>query len=70
MRVITNAGGGWGDPFTREPERVVADVRNGYVSIAGAERDYGVVITGDAYFYPEALQVDIERTAELRGNSG
>ncbi|MEP7199526.1 MAG: hydantoinase B/oxoprolinase family protein, partial [Chloroflexota bacterium] len=35
-------GGGYGDPFARDPERVRDDVVNGYVSLAAAERDYGV----------------------------
>ena len=37
-------GGGWGDPLTREPERVLDDVRNGYVSPEAAREVYGVVI--------------------------
>ncbi|MBX3010953.1 MAG: hydantoinase B/oxoprolinase family protein [Caldilineaceae bacterium] len=37
-------GGGYGDPLTREPERVLADVVNGYVSLVAAAADYGVVI--------------------------
>jgi len=37
-------GGGYGDPRTRDPERVLDDVVNGYVSIEGAARDYGVVV--------------------------
>ena len=39
-------GGGWGDPFARDPQAVLEDVWDEYVSIDGAERDYGVVITG------------------------
>ena len=37
-------GGGYGDPWTRDPQRVLDDVVNGYVTIEGAARDYGVVI--------------------------
>ncbi len=37
-------GGGYGPPFEREPEQVLADVVNGYVSLEAAEREYGVVI--------------------------
>jgi N-methylhydantoinase B len=37
-------GGGWGDPFARDPARVLADVREGHVSPEAARRDYGVVI--------------------------
>ena len=46
-------GGGYGDPLTREPERVLADVVQGYVSLEAAERDYGVVIR----FLGEAKQL-------------
>jgi N-methylhydantoinase B len=38
-------GGGYGDPLTRDPERVARDVRDDYVSRESAERDYGVVLT-------------------------
>jgi N-methylhydantoinase B len=44
LRLRTTGGGGWGDPFEREPELVLADVRRGLVSVDAAERDYGVVI--------------------------
>ena len=39
-------GGGWGDPLDRDPEAVLDDVLDEYVSVEGAERDYGVVLTG------------------------
>jgi N-methylhydantoinase B len=39
-------GGGWGDPLDREPQAVLDDVWDEYVSVDGALRDYGVVITG------------------------
>jgi N-methylhydantoinase B len=57
-------GGGWGDPLEREPEKVLDDVLDEYVSIDGARRDYGVVITGTL----EALDlaIDVEATAALR----
>lgn len=41
----TPGGGGFGDPHQRDPRRVLADVRNGYVSAESAARDYGVVLT-------------------------
>ena len=37
-------GGGLFDPLEREPAMVVEDVIDGYVSLEGAKRDYGVVI--------------------------
>ena len=66
FRYITNAGGGWGNAFEREPERVLNDVRNSYVSIEGAARDYGVVIIGDPEWDPEGLVIDESATANLR----
>ena len=46
QRVILElpGGGGFGDPRQRDVERVLADVRAGYVSIEAAARDYGVVV--------------------------
>lgn len=49
-------GGGYGDPFQRDPQHVLEDVRDGYYSVATAERDYGVIIT-------ESLQLDEGATA-------
>jgi len=40
-------GGGYGDPLTRRISHVLEDVREGLVSIEGAERDYGVVLVED-----------------------
>jgi N-methylhydantoinase B len=34
-------GGGYGDPRLREPASIERDIRDGYVSRAAAERDYG-----------------------------
>jgi N-methylhydantoinase B len=42
--VEVGGGGGFGSPLERDPERVLADVRSGYVSLESARRDYGVVI--------------------------
>ncbi|MEE4112608.1 MAG: hydantoinase B/oxoprolinase family protein [Desulfobacteraceae bacterium] len=37
-------GGGLGDPLERDPNRVLEDVIDGYVSVQRARKDYGVVI--------------------------
>jgi N-methylhydantoinase B len=37
-------GGGYGDPRERDREMVAEDVLQGYVTVEGAARDYGVVI--------------------------
>ncbi len=39
-------GGGWGDPLDRDPQAVLDDVLDEYVSVEGASRDYGVVLDG------------------------
>jgi N-methylhydantoinase B len=56
----TGGGGGYGNPFLREPARVAADVRNGFVSPGAAERDYGVVVD------PSSFTVDEDATARRR----
>jgi N-methylhydantoinase B len=53
-------GGGWGDPLEREPWRVVRDVRNGFVSLAAARAEYGVVVD------PQTWSVDLDATARHR----
>jgi N-methylhydantoinase B len=57
----TSGGGGWGDPLERDPERVLRDVREGYISAGKAREDYGVVLTDDGN------GVDPAATAALRG---
>ncbi len=42
--IATAGGGGWGDPWKRDPQLVRQDVLEGYVSIESAARDYGVII--------------------------
>jgi N-methylhydantoinase B len=56
----TGGGGGWGEPFERDPEAVLRDVADGFVSLVRAAERYGVAIAGT----PPA--VDWDATAELR----
>ena len=58
IRVETPSGAGYGDPLTREPERVLADVIADKVSVEGARRDYGVIVNSGG--------VDLEATAITR----
>lgn len=37
-------GGGYGDPLRRDPAAVAADLRDGKITIAGAQRAYGVAV--------------------------
>ena len=53
-------GGGYGNPSEREPQMVLHDVIEGYVSIEEAKSEYGVVIN------PTTLEIDTEETDRLR----
>ncbi len=57
-------GGGWGDPLERDPQQVLEDVLDEYVSVEGARRDYGVVLRGTLKALD--LQVDSRATRVLR----
>jgi N-methylhydantoinase B/oxoprolinase/acetone carboxylase alpha subunit len=62
VRYQTPGGGGYGDPFRRDPMLVLTDVRNGWVSRDAARTEYGVVLAdsgGD-------LLIDELATANLR----
>ena len=63
-RALSPGGGGYGDPRTRDPARVLRDVRDGVVSAAAAERDYAVAIAADG------RRIDEARTATLRAAAG
>ena len=60
--IRTGAGGGWGDPYRRQPEHVLNDVRMGLVSIKHASDAYGVVID------VERDCVDADATNALRSS--
>ena len=47
LRIEQAGGGGYGDPRTRSAERVLADVREGYVSPEAARDVYGVHVVLD-----------------------
>jgi N-methylhydantoinase B len=64
IRFETCGGGGWGHPFDREAERVLADVRAGYVSPQSAREDYGVAIAvGEDFTLDAAETVRLRRDA-------
>jgi N-methylhydantoinase B len=60
IRFELPGGGGYGNPREREPELVLEDVLNGYLSLEAAKREYGVAID------QATLTVDPTRTARLR----
>ncbi len=62
IRIRTTGGGGWGDPLARPYDEVRRDVLWGKVSVAGARRDYGVVVAGGA----DEPRVDVAASDALR----
>jgi len=54
--------GGYGKPTDRPVALVLADVRNGYVSVESARNDYGVAFSGSG----STLSVDFAATEALR----
>ncbi len=59
IRVSTPGGGGFGDPFKRDPTKVAKDVARGYYTTAQAEALYGVRLGA-------GNEVDTAETARLR----
>jgi N-methylhydantoinase B len=58
----STGGGGYGDPRTRDPAAVAADVSEGWVSRTRAREVYGVELMNDG-------SVDLAGTALLRVDS-
>jgi N-methylhydantoinase B len=58
LRIVSPGGGGYGDPFQRDPELVRRDVANGFFAAAEAVARYGVVI--------DDARVDLEATRRRR----
>jgi N-methylhydantoinase B len=61
------AGGGYGDPRTREPKRVLADVNRRWLSVATARKVFGVAVkpaaNGVDYVLDEAGTAKLRATA-------
>jgi N-methylhydantoinase B len=60
MSIQTQGGGGYGNPFERDPELVLSDVLEEKVTLSHAEKEYGVIID------TTRMQVDYEKTASRR----
>ncbi|RLB90201.1 MAG: hydantoinase B/oxoprolinase family protein, partial [Deltaproteobacteria bacterium] len=59
---VSAGGGGYGNPFERDPKFVEKDVQYEYISIEKAKQDYGVIID------PDSLTLDLDATLQLRKN--
>lgn len=58
--IQTSGGGGWGDPEERDLEKIAWDVRNGYVSLEAAKKEYHAIVN------PVNFNIDLEATKALR----
>ncbi|MGN0095099.1 MAG: hydantoinase B/oxoprolinase family protein, partial [Corynebacterium sp.] len=63
LEIKLPSGGGFGNPFLRDPFQVLSDVWDEYLTAEDARRDYGVVVDTDTW------TVDEEATAALRAGS-
>ena len=73
VHVNLPGGGGYGEPWKRDVEKVRWDVVENYISVEEAEQQYGVAVrysgnSADLVKLPENWVVDHARTAELRGD--
>jgi N-methylhydantoinase B len=60
LTLMTAGGGGFGRAFERDPQLVLEDVREGYVSVTTARQDYGVLID------PEKMEIKWDETLRKR----
>ncbi|MFI5011642.1 MAG: hydantoinase B/oxoprolinase family protein [Hyphomicrobiales bacterium] len=60
VQILTPSGGAFGDPFERNPDLVLRDVKDEFLSVEEAERQYGVSI--------DRGKVDMAATAKLRAD--
>jgi N-methylhydantoinase B len=60
IAVGTPGGGGFGNPFERDPNAVLRDVRRGYYTVDQAQALFGVVLMGDL------SNIDSDATASAR----
>ena len=60
VAVGTPGGGGFGNPFERDPDAVLQDVRRGYYTVDQALTLFGVVLMGDL------SSIDIDATSSAR----
>lgn len=42
IRLVTGNGGGWGNPNKRPKAKVLADIKNGFISERDAQAIYGI----------------------------
>lgn len=65
FKLESPGGGGFGNPMKREPELVLRDVIQGYVSPEAALRDYGVVVLREGKTWTLDAKATEKRRAEV-----
>lgn len=63
LQIRTPCGGGYGNPFERDPQLVLSDVFDDFTTVEDAEKSYGVVID------PVEMTIDFAATEELRARA-
>jgi N-methylhydantoinase B len=66
FEIVSQGGGGFGDPFERPSEQVRDDVRNGFVSVEKARQEYGIVLEKKS----GELEVNSEATLRKKAERG
>jgi N-methylhydantoinase B len=64
-------GGGYGDPLERDPQKVLDDVLDGFISPENAREDYGVILQGadDGYDWKLDMGATEGHREELRASA-
>ncbi len=62
IRFISGGGGGYGNPLKRDPQMVLNDVLNEYITLEKAKEDYGVIIEE----VNGSLEINEKETEKLR----
>lgn len=60
IAAYSETAGGYGDPYERDPQKVLDDYLDGYITLEIAARDYGVILD------PATKSVDEKATREAR----
>ena len=66
VRFITGGGGGYGDPFERDPKMVLDDVLNEFITLEDVKENYGVIIEE----IDDSLVLNEEETTSFRKTRG
>lgn len=66
VTIITPGAGGWEDPLTREPAKVLWDVAEEFISPERAKECYGVVVEKKGYRLYEMNEPETKRLREER----